>query len=146
MTLHAILIVTAGFVLGQENDEVKKELERFQGTWNLVGREYNGKAAAEDDVKVMEGKLVITGDKVTYTSRGSDAREVTFKIDPTAKPRAIEWTVTKGPAKGDKVLAIYKIEGDRMTVCAGTSEKRPKEFATKAGSPFVIVVYQKQKK
>jgi hypothetical protein len=108
MTLHTILIVAAGFVLGQDN-EAKKELERFQGTWDLVGREFDGKAAAEDDVKVMEGKLVIKGDQVTYTSRGSEPREVTFKIDPTAKPRAIEWTVTKGPAKGDKVLAIYKI-------------------------------------
>jgi uncharacterized protein (TIGR03067 family) len=145
MTLHTILIVAAGLVLGQDN-EVKKELERLQGTWNLVGRELDGKMASEDDIKLLEGKLVITGDKATYTARGDDAREVTIKIDPTAQPRAIEWTITKGPAKGEKVLAIYKIEGDRLTVCSGTSERRPKQFATKAGSPFVIIVWQKQKK
>ena len=145
MTFHTILIVAAGLVLGQDN-EVKKELERLQGTWDLVGRELDGKAAAEDDVKVMEGKLVITGDKATYTSRGDDARDVTFKIDPTANPRTIEWTITKGPAKGDKVLAIYKIEGDRLTICSGPPETRPKKFVTRPGSPFVIIIWQKQKK
>src|SRR5713101_7826995 len=137
MTLHAILFLAAAFAPGAE--EVKKELERFQGTWLLVGREYDGKVASEDDVKAIEGKLVLEGDKATYTSRVDEAgRQVTFKLDPTAKPRTIEWTVTKGPAKGEKVLAIYKLEGDKLTVCAGTSERRPKEFVTKPGSPFVI--------
>ena len=147
MSLHALLFLAAGFATAAD-DDMKKELERLQGTWMLVGREYDGKAASEDDVKALEGKLVFEGgDRASYTSRGDEAgRQVTFKLDPTAKPRTIEWTVTKGPAKGEKVLAIYKIEGDKLTVCAGTTERRPKEFVTKPGSPFVIVVFQKQKK
>ena len=72
--------------------------------------------------------------------------ESTFRLDGSARPRAVDLRLTGGPDKGKSVLGIYKLEGDRLTICAGIGDKRPREFTTKAGDLQVIVVYQRQKK
>ena len=92
----------------------------------------------------LDGNLIQKGNRFTYTSRGDETgRRGTFKIDPTANPKQLEWTAM-GEEK--KVLAIYKLESDRLTICAGSGDKRPREFTTKPGDGQVIVIYQRQKK
>ena len=52
------------------------------------------------------------------------------------------------PEKGsqDKVKAIYKLEGDKLTICFALDGKdRPKEFATKDGSFTILMTWQKDK-
>ena len=145
MSTFLILSTTLVPVAADEpSKEVKEELERLQGTWILVGRELDGKKATEEEVKALDGKLIQKGNRFTYTSReDKDGRRGTFKIDPTANPKQLEWTAM-GEEK--KVLAIYKLEGDRLTICAGSGDKRPREFTTKPGDGQVIVIYQRQKK
>jgi uncharacterized protein (TIGR03067 family) len=149
MRLPELLTLAAGAVLLADvpGQDVTKDQERLQGTWVLVGRELDGKASTEEEVKRIEGKIVVSGNKITYGSRGEvDGQESTFKLDPAAKPRAIDWTITSGPVKGAKVRAIYKLEGDRLTVCSGGGEKRPTEFSTKPRDEQVLLVYRRQKK
>ena len=147
MILSTFLILSTTLVpvaADEPSKEVKEELERLQGTWILVGRELDGKKATEEEVKTLDGKLIQKGNRFTYTSRGDETgRRGTFKIDPTANPKQLEWTAM-GEEK--KVLAIYKLEGDRLTICAGSGDKRPREFTTKPGDGQVIVIYQRQKK
>jgi uncharacterized protein (TIGR03067 family) len=149
MSLSTVLILIAAgapVAADEPSKEVKEELKHLQGTWMLVGRELDGKKTGEEDVKALEGKLVIKGDRFTYTSRGdATGKRSTFRIDPTANPRRLEWTAP-GEEKGEKILAIYKLEGDRLTVCAGGADKRPRDFTTKPGDLQVIVVYQRQQK
>jgi len=149
MIMSTVLILSTTLVpvaADEPSKEVKEELERLQGTWILVGRELDGKKANEEELKTLDGKLIQKGNRFTYTSRGDEAgRRGTFKIDPTANPKQLEWT-TMGEEKRGKVLAIYKLEGDRLTICAGSGDKRPREFTTKPGDGQVIIVYQRQKK
>jgi hypothetical protein len=53
-----------------------------------------------------------------------------------------------GPQKGQKQYGIYKLEGDRFTVCAGprgaTESDRPKSFITE-GTVNVVFVFERVK-
>jgi uncharacterized protein (TIGR03067 family) len=149
MSLSSILILGATLVpvaAEEPSKEVKAELELLKGSWVLVSRELDGRKDDEKDVKLIYGELDIKGDRFTYKSLGDKvARQGRFKIDPTANPKKLEWTPASGETK-DKILAIYKLEGDRLTICAGTPEKRPEAFTTKRGDRQVLVVYERQKK
>ena len=56
-------------------------------------------------------------------------------------------TDTEGEDVGKVVKAIYEITGDTMRVCYALDDSgRPTEFATKEGSPFLLVTYKREKK
>lgn len=53
------------------------------------------------------------------------------KLDPSAKPKAMDITGTESPNKGEKIPAIFALGGDRLKVCYDLSGKsRLKEFKT----------------
>ena len=88
---------------------------------------------------VFDGpNLKITSPKRNY--------EITVTLDPTAKPRAIDFKVVKGPedAEGKTEYGIYKFEAvnrqgvQRLIVCmAKKAEDRPKEFKAVKGEVFL---------
>jgi uncharacterized protein (TIGR03067 family) len=70
----------------------------------------------------------------------------TCKLDPSAKPKALDITGTEGPNKGKTILAIYERDGDTLRVCYDLGGKnRPTEFKTTAGSRLFLVEYKRQK-
>jgi uncharacterized protein (TIGR03067 family) len=149
MRLHALASLAAVAFLAAghaaQTDDVKKELARLQGTWHLVGREFDGKKATPEEVKKIDATLIIKDDKITYRSQGEEVWQATLKLDPTKTPRMIEATHLSGPLKGKTGQAIYKLDGDRLTVCFSYT-KRPTDFHTKEGTDRVLVVYQREKK
>ena len=66
-----------------------------------------------------------------------------MSVDPTKNPRTIDNLHESGTHKGKKQLGIYKLEGDKWTVCMtqpGVADSdRPKGFATKDTSNVVFV-------
>ena len=66
-----------------------------------------------------------------------------FKLDPTAEPKAIDYTDTFGADAGKTFLAIYSLEGDELIFCAADDgHERPTEFKTKLGQ--VLRVNQRE--
>jgi uncharacterized protein (TIGR03067 family) len=63
---------------------------------------------------------------------------VSYKLDTTAKPRAIDVTITEGEHKGEKWQGIYSLRGDKLKMCFNKNGKgRPKVFATFKGEENV---------
>ena len=90
-------------------------------------------------------KLVIKGDRYTVTV-GKQLDRGTVKLDPEAKPKALDITGTDGPNKGKTIRAIYERDGDTLRVCYDLSGKgRPKEFKTSEGTQLFLVTYKRQK-
>ena len=147
--LHALSVLAAAALLpaghAAQAGDVKKELARLEGTWHLVGREFEGQKATPEEVKKIDATLIIKGDKLTYRSQGAEVWQAALKIDPAKTPPTIEANHLSGPLKGKTGLAIYKLEGDRLTVCFSYT-KRPTAFDTKQGYDRVLVVYQREKK
>jgi uncharacterized protein (TIGR03067 family) len=125
-------------------DAGAKDLEAMQGAWTMVSIEVNGRAVAENQVKT--GRLLVKGDKYALTM-GDRTITSTVMLDPSTTPRTIDLTFDNGPTTGQTVKGIYKIEGDRLTVCRGLSREtvRPVEFSTGAESGQSLVVWRRTK-
>ena len=148
LALAVLLLVGAG--KPQDEDakkaELARELARFQGTWQLVSAESEGKKAPEENVK----QVTITIKGNTHTVRFGDevvAHGVTFEIDPAKTPKWATDTINEGPGKGKQILGIYKIEGDMLTSCvAPVGKERPAEFVAKEGSGHTLRVFKRAAK
>jgi uncharacterized protein (TIGR03067 family) len=115
----------------------------IEGVWVPTMAEIGGRPFPEEVRKTI--RLVVEGDKYTVTV-GAETDRGTCKLNPTAKPMALDITGLEGPNQGKTMLAIYEREGDVLRVCydlSGTS--RPSEFRTEEGKPLFLVTYQREK-
>ena len=128
-------IVTAG-------DDAKSAL---QGVWVGRSMEIDGKMLPADEAKKMQ--FTFKGDKLFIKGNLPDGREdeCDYKIDPKQSPAHLDFT----PRNEKKSLqGIYEIKDGVLKVCIRHetgSGGRPKEFATKAGSQLILVVFDKKK-
>jgi uncharacterized protein (TIGR03067 family) len=148
MKLHGTLGLLAALLLiaadTAKDDGAKKEMDKLQGTWKLVSGEFSGKPLAGGDLEGAE--FTIKGDKYTF-KQGEMTEEGTIKVDPSKKPPTVDLAITSGGDKGKAQLGIYKLEGDKFTVCfskAGATE-RPAALSTKEDSDQLLFGFKKEK-
>ena len=120
----------------------KGDMERLQGHWVMVSLEIDGETVPDEQVE--SGRLVVEGNRYRPTI-GGNAYPETFTLDPAQTPKAIDFTYTDGPRKGETVRGIYTLEGDRYMMCRSlrAEDERPREFATGAESGRVLVVWKR---
>ncbi len=122
---------------------VQDELKRFEATWKFVSIEVEGNAVPAD--KFEDDRLVLKGKQSTSTVQGNTVHG-TFKIDPSAKPKTIDITITDGPGKDNSLKGIYELDGDTQKICwAAPGKPRPTEFEAKAKSGRMLQVLEKVK-
>jgi hypothetical protein len=60
-----------------------------------------------------------------------------FTIDPSKKPKTIDYQMTDGFTKGQKQLGIYEFDGENVKFCfSKPGEERPAEFKAGEGRTF----------
>jgi uncharacterized protein (TIGR03067 family) len=147
MKTRLLTIAAVGLLLAAaapKEDDAKKELEKWQGTWTLVGAEEKGQKLSDDQLKQVPVTLIVKDDKFTIKF-GEQSMEGTFKIDPAKKPKAYDAKGTDAEGKTHESKGIYEIEGDMLKVCFVSADKeRPKEFKADAGSDSLIHTYKKK--
>lgn len=124
------------------DDEGKESL---QGVWAAQSMESDGKSAPAEATKRM--RFTFKGDKLFIKGNFDDDREeeCVYKVDSRQSPKHLDFTP---PKDGKTVLGICEVKGDELKIClrhASSSDGRPIEFATKAGSKLVLIVFKKQK-
>jgi uncharacterized protein (TIGR03067 family) len=128
----------------QKKDNLKKEeMKKLQGPWVLISLTEDGR-----QLGIADFKLTFAGNKYTVTVAGRISLEGTFRIDPTKKPKVFEETHTSGAKRGQSSVGIYKLEGDRLTICLPETGKdnRPTGFVSKAGTGHELTVFKREKK
>jgi len=140
--LAAALLV--GRAVGQEGP-AKKELAKFQGSWQLVRYE-----AAEETLPpeaVAQIRFTFTDNRLVVRQGAKKEDEATFTIDPTKTPKEIDITAGKGPNAGKVSKGIYAFEGDTLKLCAAApGQKRPTEFKSDRASRAGVLVLRREKK
>jgi uncharacterized protein (TIGR03067 family) len=145
MKRYALLaIAVCVLIAADEKEGAKKELKKFEGTWQFTMLEIDGQKPPEDEVK--KHKVVIEGDKYTLKIDDTVVSRGIIKVDPTKKPKHIDITPKEGENDGQVMLGIYEETGDTHKVCyARHGDKRPEKFSSEAGSGHFLVEYKKAK-
>jgi uncharacterized protein (TIGR03067 family) len=141
LTTFLGLAIWAGLCLGGgassavADDKPQSELLKpFQGTWATDG-------------EGLEAKWVFDGEKLKATVNGQDY-SCKVKVDTEAKPNpTFDFDIEDGPedAKGKVAKAIYKLDGEKLTVCVSAPGKdRPKDFAQVEDESYLFTL-KKQK-
>lgn len=136
-------LVLVGTVAAQ--DANKKEMALLEGEWSMVSGQANGQDMPKEFVNT--GKRVAKDGEVTISIGGQVFFKAKFTIDPTKKPKTIDYVMTEGFTKGKKQLGIYELDGDTVKFCfAAPDKERPKDFTSKEGSQQTFSVWKRDKK
>jgi len=124
-------------------ETAKEDRKMIEGAWLPVEAELAGQKFPDETLKMM--KLTMTDGK--YTVKVGDLLDKgTYKLDPAAKPRAVDITGSEGPNKGKTLLAIYELKDDSLRVCYDLEgKKRPTEFKTEKDTKQFLVTYKREK-
>jgi uncharacterized protein (TIGR03067 family) len=154
---HTLLAVVVGLLIaadGANDDAVKQERKKLDGTWVVESIVRDPREQGPGEGKGI--RCIITGEKVVTKFRGQDkpAGGLLIRIDPTKKPKVLDLWVdeslfgksVEAALKERPVLAIYELQGDTLRVCWAPLEKRerPAEFASKPGSGHSLIVLRRE--
>jgi uncharacterized protein (TIGR03067 family) len=133
--LPLLLTLSLGAPLDKANDDQKA----LQGTWVVVVAEMDGKEMKS----ALKAVMTIKGDKVTIKLVDEQTTEGTFKIDTSARPRAIDLIPNdKDMPTG---LGIFQLDGDKLKLCMTESKDpvRPREF--KSSKTDILLEFKREK-
>src|SRR5436190_2840123 len=144
----AILIGLAAAALSaawaEDNDAAKKDMAQLQGEWSMVSGSADGNAMP--DAMRETARRVCKGDETTVTIGAQLFLKAKFTIDPSRKPKTIDYQMIDGPTKGKMQLGIYEVAGDTVKFCFGSpGSERPPDFTSKPGDGRTLSVWKRKK-
>lgn len=151
--LFAIVFSTAAFVastlngaaveaVDEETTKLKaEEFKKLHGTWTVTSVLVYG----EEQVDLVRGaKVVFSGTKMTSYENDSELYVYDLTIDPTKIPKQLDMRGVNKAALKTTHLALYTLDGDRLTICSSDGA-RPKEISAQknATDGHVILVFKR---
>jgi uncharacterized protein (TIGR03067 family) len=127
------------------SDGSRKDLQLMQGDWAAVSLVRDGFPYPDDDAQALFRSMK----DQTYTVYRYDKviGKGSFSIDATKKPKTIDAIPLTAKGKGEPILGIYELDGNRFKTCfASPGKERPKAFASAEGSGHVLTVWEREKK
>ena len=150
-SIGLVLVLAIPLALFADNtNDVNKELKALEGKWKAVAMEAGGKPFPKESVPDFTFIVAANG-KATGKSP-QEEYQATITVDPRNSPKTIDNHHETGAQKGKKQYGIYKLAGEKWTVCMTrpgvTESDRPKDFNTKdtANVVFVFERLQEDKK
>ncbi len=144
MRLALICLIIVGLTLptfagGRNNRETKNALKKLQGNWKAVKAIQRGKTLPKVDSDV---KLIISEDTFTLVLDGREM-PVNVRIQPRNNPKQIDFLRLRG---GTYARGIYKMEGNRITLCWNNEGGRPNRFQSPKNSRTFLAIFEREKK
>lgn len=134
----AAALYAAALVAAEPADELKK----LQGTWQPVSAAVGDNALPPETLAHIQ--LEIADGRYTATV-GESVDKGAIRIDPRQSPKAIDLVCDTASDDRKTVLAIYELDGDRLTICYSLEAGvRPTELKTGGSTQRVLVAYQRK--
>jgi uncharacterized protein (TIGR03067 family) len=127
----------------KDDAAVQEEMSKLEGTYLCVSTEQGSEKGDPETLKKL--KLVVKDKKWTVYINDKVSTVATFTIDPTKKPKTIDFTGTMGGDKGKKYLGIYELNGTELKLCIGDPKNRPTKFEAKKGYERQFEVWTRAK-
>src|SRR5437879_5704968 len=142
--LLALLAVSISGVRAEDKKAEQSDLEKLQGEWSMLSGIANGYAVQEELLRTC--KRICKADETTVVLDGEVIMKAKFTLDPSKKPKTIDYQVTGGPAKGGTLLGIYELDGNTVKFCFGApGAERPTKFASKLGDNWTFSIWEHKK-
>jgi uncharacterized protein (TIGR03067 family) len=128
-------------------DKPTGDQDLIQGVWQITDFEVKGKGPDEAELKkIKAAEWVFKADRVVVRTPGENDSTASCKLDPSKKPKEIDFIPLDGPSKDTPQPAIYSLEGDVLKICAPGPEggPRPKDFAAQEGGKTVLFTLKRQ--
>jgi uncharacterized protein (TIGR03067 family) len=138
-----VLVLTTIPVLptASADEDMQKEFKALEGKWKAVALEAGGKPLPKDGIPEFTFVVAAEGKATGRTPQGEF--HATITVDLKASPKTIDNLHESGAHKGKRQYGIYKLEGDKWTVCmtppGAPAGDRPKDFTTKDTANVVFV-------
>ncbi len=145
MRLASAVMLLSAVSLIAADAPTKDDAEALKGSWSAISLKQGGKSAPED--LIMKFKTSFDGKNYTNTADGQVVEEGGYTIDASKMPKTIDFDIKKGEGQGKKQLAVFQIEGDKLTLVIaepGTAD-RPKSIKIADTDPFIEVVLKRGK-
>jgi RNA polymerase sigma factor (sigma-70 family) len=108
---------------------VKPDRELIQGVWKVVKGDAGGKHQARD-ISTQQC-WTIGGEKISIDYGDGEKGEISYKLDPAARPRAVDLTFNGPPWRGATFLGIYELQAERLKITYTRADgQRPAAFDT----------------
>jgi uncharacterized protein (TIGR03067 family) len=131
----------AGLAVAQGS--AQEDLEKQQGTWVVVSFRHDGQDTPQEIVRTIT--RTVEGEHVVWKRDGKSFAGTALVLDPGQDPKAIDVIADSGPARGKRVLGIYKIDSNKLTLCmADLDQPRPRQFKAEKGSGHTLMVFTRQ--
>ena len=115
--LIGLAAVTICPAWAEENEAVQKDMAQLQGDWSMLSGSADGQPMPEQMLKQM--KRVCRGDVATTTMAGQLYIKAKITIDPSKKPKTIDYQMIEGFTKGKTQLGIYENRRESITPILG---------------------------
>jgi uncharacterized protein (TIGR03067 family) len=133
--LIVLATFTISLVFAADDEAIKKDLAQLQGEWTMVSGSADGQSMPDEMLKQM--KRVCKGDEITVMMGQQVFLKAKLTLDPSKKPKTIDYEMTEGYTKGKKQLGIYEINGDTFKACfSSPGSERPTELKAGDGLTF----------
>ena len=138
IVFSALACIALMMARADDKEVVKKDMEQLQGEWSML---------MPDGKPIPDSKRVCKEDETTVTFGGWLMMKARFTIDPSKKPKTIDYQIIDGEGKGKRRLGIYELDGDTVKFFFGAPDaERPKDFSSKLGEGQSVSVWKRNKK
>jgi uncharacterized protein (TIGR03067 family) len=143
--MNATLMLGLALLVGAPiKDGPKKDEPTIVGEWVVESMVAEGMPAPKDELGIVfsfskEGQLTV------HENKGGKEEAGKYTIDLKKKPSEMD-LIPPEKVKDKTILAIVKIEGDTLTICADRKGNRPTEFTSTPENKTMLLVLKRVKK
>jgi uncharacterized protein (TIGR03067 family) len=142
--MSLVLVLSFALVGADPLPEVdREELKLLQGEWLARQVERDGKKA---EFKEGDTPLVLEIRDTKWIFTGKEKGRI-IALDPKADPKRLDLESVEEGRVGKIEEAVYKLEGDSLTICLyqGSGRRRPTQFKSE-DADTILVVFQRVKR